>query len=211
MTSQQMAPGAPASPRSALPEATALPPALAAPQLPADRPRAAPSITRVSTAASLAIAVAVVVTRVAAWQTARRTQDAMVDLASRIDQVGTPRPSADLETELRLMRKVATDAGDDAVHAASQTTLWSMTVLGALAIGLWYYRRRFASPFAHVVTALERVAAGRYEERLVEDQRGEVGMIVRSVNRMADALAWREPGPDQIGRLLRALNAHPDV
>src|SRR5216117_1173690 len=210
MTPQQMAPGAPASPRSALPEATALPPALAAPQLPAGRPRAAPSITRVFTAAFLAIAVAVVVNRVAAWQNARRTQDAMVDLASRIDQVGTPRPSADLETELRLMRKVATDAGDDAVHAASQTTLWSMTVLGALAIGLWYYRRRFASPFAHVVTALERVAAGRYEERLVEDQRGEFGMIVRSVNRMADALAWRERVQDQMGRLLSALNAPPD-
>src|SRR6266566_1601220 len=210
MTSQQMAPGAPASPRSALPEATALPPALAAPQLPAGRPRAAPSITRVFTAAFLAIAVAVVVNRVAAWQNARRTQDAMVDLASRIDQVGTPRPSADLETELRLMRNVATDAGDDAVHAASQTTLWSMTVLGALAIGLWYYRRRFASPFAHVVTALERVAAGRYEERLVEDQRGEFGMIVRSVNRMADALAWRERVQDQMGRLLSALNAPPD-
>src|SRR5216117_914104 len=210
MTPQQMAPGAPASPRSALPEATALPPALAAPQLPAGRPRAAPSITRVFTAAFLAIAVAVVVNRVAAWQNARRTEEAMADLASRIDQVGTPRPSADLETELRLMRKVATDAGDDAVHAASQTTLLSMTVLGALAIGLWYYRRRFASPFAQVVTALERVAAGRYEERLAEDQRGEFGMIIRSVNRMADALAWRERVQDQMGRLLGALNAPPD-
>src|SRR6059036_1740191 len=146
MTSQQMAPGAPASPPSALPEATRSPPALAASQPPAGRLRAAPSITRVFTAAFLAIAVAVVVNRVAAWQNARRTQEAMADLASRIDQVGTPRPSADLETELRLMRKVATDAGDDAVHAASQTTLLSMTVLGALAIGLWYYRRRFASP-----------------------------------------------------------------
>src|SRR2546427_12578069 len=67
-------------------------------------------------------------------------------------------------------------------------------MLVALGVGLWYNRRRLAQPFAHVVSALERVAAGHYEERLDETQPEEFGTIARGVNRMAGAPAWRGGG-----------------
>src|SRR5438034_777844 len=79
-------------------------------------------------------------------------------------------------------------------------------MLVALGVGLWYNRRRLAQPFAHVVSALERVAAGHYEERLDETQPEEFGTIARGVNRMAGALAWREGVQDSTARLLAALN-----
>src|SRR5438034_128759 len=69
--------------------------------------------------------------------------------------------------------------------------------------------RLFATPFARVVGALQRVAAGRYEERLDEDQPEEFGTIAHGVNQMAAALSWRERMQDQAGRLLSALNAPP--
>src|SRR5207253_2976440 len=66
-----------------------------------------------------------------------------------------------------------------------------------------------ATPFAHVVGELERVAAGRYAERLREDQPEEFGTIARGVNRMAAALTWREWIQAHTARLLAALNVPP--
>src|SRR2546428_5623315 len=86
------------------------------------------------------------------------------------------------------------------------TTLFRSVMLVALGVGLWYNRRRLAQPFAHVVGALERVAAGHYEERLDEDQPEEFGMIARGVNRMAGALASRELMQDSTAPPLAALN-----
>src|SRR5881409_3007043 len=181
----------------------------AIPAAPTRGPRRAPSITRVFTAAFLAIAVGVLADRYVTWQNARRTQADMVELTHRLERLERLHPSLGLETQLEELRELAADVGDNAIQSALQTTVILAIVLVALAIGLWYNRRRLAAPFGHIVRALERVAAGQYEERVDEHQPEELGMIAHSVNRMASALAWRERMQEHIGRLLTALNAPP--
>ena len=165
-----------------------------------------PSISRVFAAALLAIAVAGLVDRWTVWQSARHTQADMVDLTHRLERVAQLYPSPGIETQLDDLRELAAEVGDDAIQAAIATTILFAVMLVALGVGLWYNRRRLAQPFAHVVSALERVAAGHYEERLDEDQPEEFGMIARGVNRMAGALASRELMQDSTARLLAALN-----
>src|SRR2546426_2858713 len=165
-----------------------------------------PSISRVFAAALLAIAVAGLVERWATWQSARRTQADMIDLTHRLERIAQLYPSPGIETQLDDLRELAAAVGDDAIQAAIATTILFAVMLVALGVGLWYNRRRLAQPFAHVVSALERVAAGHYEERLDETQPEEFGMIARGVNRMAGALAWREGVQDSTARLLAALN-----
>src|SRR3989454_3961729 len=165
-----------------------------------------PSISRVFAAALLAIAVAGLVDRWTVWQSARGTQADMVDLTHRLERVAQLYPSPGIETQLDDLRELAAEVGDDAIQAAIATTILFAVMLVALGVGLWYNRRRLAQPFAHVVSALERVAAGHYEERLDEDQPEEFGMIARGVNRMAGALASREGVQDSTARLLAALN-----
>src|SRR2546428_6762208 len=116
----------------------------------------------------------------------------MVDLTRRLDRVAQLYPSPGIETQIDDLRELAAEVGDDAIQAAIATTILFGVMLVALGVGLWYNRRRLAQPFAHVVGALERVAAGHYEERLDEDQPEEFGMIARGVNRMAGALAFAE-------------------
>src|SRR5438876_138065 len=173
------------------------------------RPSPVPSISRLFAAAFLAIAVAGLAERVAIWRSARRTQADMIELSQRLEQLARLSPSPALEPEIVAMRELAAEVGDNAIQAAAQTTVIFVIVLVALGVGLWYNRRRLATPFAHVVGALQRVAAGRYEERLDEDQPEEFGTIARGVNQMAAALSWRERMQDQAGRLLSALNAPP--
>src|SRR5437867_5017632 len=184
-------------------EASMNEPASAAPE----HPRRSPSITRVFTVAFLAIAVAVLADRYVTWQSARRTQADMVDLTHRLEQLERLHPSLGLETQLQQLRELAADVGDDAIQTAIQTTVILAIVLVALAVGLWYNRRRLAGPFARIVLALERVATGSHAARLDESQPEEFGMIARSVNQMAASLAWRERMQDHIARLLTALNA----
>src|SRR5438552_12657831 len=174
---------------------------------PPEHPRRSPSITRVFTVAFLAIAVAVLADRYVTWQSARRTQADMVDLTHRLEQLERLHPSLGLETQLQELRELAADVGDDAIQTAIQTTVILAIVLVALAVGLWYNRRRLAGPFARIVLALERVATGSHAARLDESQPEEFGMIARSVNQMAASLAWRERMQDHIARLLTALNA----
>src|SRR5213595_2250310 len=181
----------------------------AIPAAPTRGPRRAPSITRVFTAAFLAIAVGVLADRYVTWQNARRTQGDMVDLTHRLEQLERLHPSPGLETQLQELRELAADVGDNAIQSALQTTVILAIVLVALAIGLWYNRRRLAAPFGHIMRALERIAAGQYEQRVDERQPEELGMIAHSVNQMASALAWRERMQEHIGRLLTALNAPP--
>src|SRR5216117_4139887 len=173
------------------------------------RPSPVPSISRLFAAAFLAIAVAGLAERVAIWRSARRTQADMIELSQRLEQLARLSPSPALEPEIVAMRELAAEVGDNAIQAAAQTTVIFVIVLVALGVGLWYNRRRLATPFAHVVGALQRVAAGRYEERLDEDQPEEFGTIAHGVNQMAAALSWRERMQDQAGRLLSALNAPP--
>src|SRR6184192_3910719 len=133
----------------------------------------------------------------------------MIELSQRLEQLARASPSPALQPQIAAMRELAAEVGDDAIQAAVQTTVIFVIVLVALGVGLWYNRRRLATPFAHVVGALQRVAAGRYEERLDEDQPEEFGTIAHGVNQMAAALSWRERMQDQAGRLLSALNAPP--
>src|SRR5881296_3880403 len=173
------------------------------------RPAPVPSISRLFAAAFLAIAVAGLAERVAIWRSARRTQADMIELSQRLEHLARLSPSPALEPQIVAIRELAAEVGDNAIQAAVQTTVIFVIVLVALGVGLWYNRRRLATPFAHVVGALQRVAAGRYEERLDEDQPEEFGTIARGVNQMAAALSWRERMQDQAGRLLSALNAPP--
>ncbi len=168
-----------------------------------------PSISRLFAAAFLAIAVAGLAERVAIWRSARRTQADMIELSQRLEQLARVSASPAIEPEIVAIRELAAEVGDNAIQAAVQTTVIFVIVLVALGVGLWYNRRRLATPFAHVLGALQRVAAGRYEERLDEDQPEEFGTIAHGVNQMAAALGWRERMQDQAGRLLSALNAPP--
>ena len=173
------------------------------------RPSPVPSISRLFAAAFLAIAVAGLADRVAIWRSARRTQADMIELSQRLEQLARLSPSPALEPQIVAIRELAAEVGDNAIQAAAQTTVIFVIVLVVLGVGLWYNRRRLATPFAHVVGALQRVAAGHYDERLDEDQPEEFGMIAHGVNQMAAALSWRERMQDQAGRLLTALNAPP--
>ncbi|HEV2749127.1 MAG TPA: ATP-binding protein [Gemmatimonadales bacterium] len=168
---------------------------------------ATPSISRLFAVAFVAIAVAGLADRYAVWQSARRTQSDMVALTQRLERLSRFSPSPALQAELAAMQELTADVGDNAITAAVQSTVLFAIVLVTLGIGAWYNRRRLAAPFAHVVGALERVAAGQYQERLSEDQPEEFRIIARGVNRMATALAWRERLQEQEARLLTALNA----
>jgi signal transduction histidine kinase len=153
------------------------------------------------------IAAALVAGRVATWVSARRTEANMIELSERLERLERFSPSPALKADVAAMQELAAEVGDDAIQAAWQTTIIFGAVLVALAVALWYNRRRLAQPFAHVLGALARAEAGEYGERLDEDQPEEFGMIARGVNRMAAALGWRERIQDQTARLLTALNA----
>src|SRR5256885_13757807 len=174
---------------------------------PPELPRRAPSITRVFTVAFLAIAVAARAAGYARGQAARRTQADMVDLTHRLERLERLPPSPGLERQIQELRELAADVGDNAIQSAIQTTVILAIVLVALAVGLWYNRRRLAGPFGRIVLALERVATGSHAARLDESQPEEFGVIARSVNQMAASLAWRERMQEHIARLLTALNA----
>ncbi|HET7296433.1 MAG TPA: ATP-binding protein [Gemmatimonadales bacterium] len=169
----------------------------------------APSISQLFVAVFCAIAAAGLADRFAIWRSARRTQSDMIDLSQRLEALARPSPSPAIRTQIAALQDLAAEVGDNAIQAAAQTTVLFVIVLVTLGIGLWYNRRRLAAPFAHVVGALERVATGRYEERLGEDQPEEFGAIAQGVNRMAAALASRERLQEHEARLLTALNAPP--
>ncbi len=169
----------------------------------------APSISQLFVAVFCAIAAAGLAERIAIWQNARRTQSDMIELSQRLEGLARFSPSPAMQAQIAALQELAAEVGDNAIQAAAQTTVLFVIVLVTLGIGLWYNRRRLAAPFAHVVGALERVAAGRYDERLGEDQPEEFGAIAQGVNRMAAALAWRERLQDHEARLLTALNAPP--
>ncbi len=172
--------------------------------------RAAPSITRLFAATFVAVALVGLVTQVATWRSARATQAAMVELAQRLDRTQRLRPTPAFAAEVTAVQDLAVDAGDDAVQAALAASVLFASMLAVLGLGFWYNRRRLAAPFGRVVTALERVAAGHFGERLPESEPDEFGTIARGVNRMAAALAWREQLHEYLAQLLAALNAPPD-
>ena len=169
----------------------------------------APSISQLFAAAFIVIAVAGLADRIAVWRSARRTQADMIDLSQRLERLDRFSPSPALRAQIAEMQELTAEVGDEAIQVAVQSTVIFVVMLVVLGVGLWYNRRRLATPFAHVVGALEHVAAGHYAERLREDQPEEFGTIARGVNRMAAALAWREWIQAHTARLLAALNLPP--
>jgi len=134
-------------------------------------------------------------------------QAAMVDATRRLEQLEQRYPARGLRPQIQQLEDIAGEVGDDAIQAAAATTVIFVVVLVLLGIGLWFNRRRLEQPFAAAVAALERVAAGHYDERLDEEQPEEFGMIARGVNQMAAALSWRERMQSHVTRLLAALHA----
>jgi len=169
----------------------------------------APSISQLFGAAFIVIAVAGLADRITVWRSARRTQAAMIDLSQRLERLDRVSPSPALRARIADMQELTADVGDEAIQLAVQSTVIFVVMLVVLGVGLWYNRRRLATPFAHVVGALERVAAGQYGERLREDEPEEFGTIARGINRMAVALTWREWIQAHTARLLAALNLPP--
>jgi signal transduction histidine kinase/CheY-like chemotaxis protein/HAMP domain-containing protein len=133
----------------------------------------------------------------------------MTELTRRMAELQRLRPSPALAQQIAQLRDIATGVGEEAIQSATRTSIMFALMLVAVAVGLWYNRRRFAAPFHHVAAALERVAAGHYSERLAEDQSAEFGLIAQSVNRMAAALTWRERMQEQLAQLLTAINSPP--
>ena len=169
----------------------------------------APSISQLYGAAFIVIAVAGLADRIAVWRSARHTQADMIELTQRLERLDRFSPSPALRAQIAEMQELTAEVGDEAIQLAVQSTVIFVVMLVVLGVGLWYNRRRLATPFAHVVGALERVAAGHYAERVREDQPEEFGTIARGVNRMAAALAWRERMQAHTARLLATLNQPP--
>src|SRR2546425_9882978 len=156
------------------------------------RPSPFPSISRLFAAAFLVIAVAGLAERIAIWRSARNAQGDMIELSQRLEQLARIAPLPALQPPIAAMRELAAEVGDNAIQAAAQTTVIFVIVLVALGVGLWYNRRRLATPFAHVVGALQRVAAGHYDERLDENQPEEFGRIAHGVNRSEERRVGKE-------------------
>ena len=176
---------------------------------PGNRPaRRAPSITRLFVATFFAVSLAGLTITWKAWLIARQTQQDALSVLETLDQLHAINSSPALETQRGRIRDIVLDLSDSAQQAALETTIITVAVLIALAIGLVYSRQRLAEPFSAVVAALERVATGEYDLRLPESG-AEFGTIAQGVNRMSETLAWRERMQDYASRLLAALNAAP--
>src|SRR5256886_5162289 len=135
----------------------------------------APSISQLYGAAFIVIAVAGLADRIAVWRSARHTQADMIDLSQRLERLDRFSPSPALRAQIAEMQELTAEVGDEAIQLAVQSTVIFVVMLVVLGVGLWYNRRRLATPFAHVVGALERVAAGQDAGGGGGEQAGEVG------------------------------------
>src|SRR2546429_3504873 len=169
----------------------------------------APSISQPYGPAFIVIAVAGLADRIAGLRSAPPHPADMIELTQRLERLDRFSPSPALRAQIAEMQELTAEVEDEAIQLAVQSTVIFVVMLVVLGVGLWYNRRRLATPFAHVVGALERVAAGQYAERVREDQPEEFGTIARGVNRMAGALAWRERMQAHTARPLAAVDLPP--
>jgi signal transduction histidine kinase/HAMP domain-containing protein len=170
-------------------------------------PLRAPSIRRLFLATFFAVVLAGLAIAVTSWRSAQHIGRQARALRETLDRLPTPVRSPTLEVDRDRLRSLADDLAEAARQSAQTTTIILFAVLLSLGIGLLYSKRRLAEPFAAIVAALERIAAGAYDVRLPEDTRGEFGTLAEGVNRMTETLAWRERQQDYASRLLGALNA----
>jgi signal transduction histidine kinase/HAMP domain-containing protein len=170
-------------------------------------PLRAPSIRRLFLATFFAVALAGLAIAVTSWRSAQQIRRQARVLRETLDRPPAPTLSPTFEEDRDRLRQLADDLAETAGQSAQTTTIILFAVLLSLGIGLLYSKQRLAEPFAAIVTALERIAAGAYDVRLPEDTRGEFGTLAQGVNRMTEMLAWRARQQDYASRLLGALNA----
>lgn len=88
---------------------------------------------------------------------------------------------------------MAADLGDAYRRALSQSMLWGLLVSAAVAGGVGLFvTSRIVSPLKRMQRASQRIAAGRYSDRLDAQAPGEVGDLAGSFNAMAEALEQTE-------------------
>lgn len=88
---------------------------------------------------------------------------------------------------------MASDLGDAYRRALSQSLLWSLLVSAAVAGGVGLFvTTRIVAPLRNMQRASQRIAAGRYQDRLDAQAPGEVGDLAGSFNAMAEALEQTE-------------------
>lgn len=88
---------------------------------------------------------------------------------------------------------MASDLGDAYRRALSQSMLWGLLVSAAVAGGVGLFvTSRIVSPLRSMQRASQRIASGRYQDRLDAQAPGEVGDLAGSFNAMAEALEQTE-------------------
>lgn len=88
---------------------------------------------------------------------------------------------------------MASDLGDAYRRALSQSMLWGLLVSAAMAGGVGLFvTSRIVSPLKSMQRASQRIASGRYQDRLDAQAPGEVGDLAGSFNAMAEALEQTE-------------------
>ncbi len=88
---------------------------------------------------------------------------------------------------------MASDLGDAYRRALNQSILWGLLVSAGIAGGIaLFVTSRIVAPLKSMQRASQRIAAGRYQDRLDAQAPGEVGDLAGSFNAMAETLAQTE-------------------
>ena len=88
---------------------------------------------------------------------------------------------------------MASDLGDAYRRALNQSMLWGLLISAGVAGGVGLFvTSRIVAPLKGMQRASQRIAAGRYQDRLDAQAPGEVGDLAGSFNAMAETLAQTE-------------------
>lgn len=88
---------------------------------------------------------------------------------------------------------MASDLGDAYRRALNQSMLWGLLISAGIAGGVGLFvTSRIVAPLKSMQRASQRIAAGRYQDRLDAQAPGEVGDLAGSFNAMAETLAQTE-------------------
>src|SRR3989442_8132758 len=104
--------------------------------------RRAPSLTRLFAVTFIAVALVGVINQLITWDTARRTQAAMIELTRRFEDLQRRYPSPGLTAQLEQVQELAGEAGHQSPPAPAATTVILGTILIVLALGFWFNPRR---------------------------------------------------------------------
>lgn len=88
---------------------------------------------------------------------------------------------------------MASDLGDAYRRALNQSMLWGLLISAGIASGVGLFvTSRIVAPLKSIQRASQRIAAGRYQDRLDAQAPGEVGDLAGSFNAMAETLEQTE-------------------